>query len=69
MFKGKITSLANYRATVACEDGQTLFVPISDIEGAPKVGSDIVLIVAALGAEDSGRTKLAQALLNELLKG
>ncbi len=69
MFKAKIVSLNDDRATLSFENGQSLVVSLSDIEGTPKLGAEVVLNVACLGSEDAGRTKLAQGLLNELLKG
>ncbi len=68
MQKAKIISIVGDRVTASLEDGQTLTVPISDIEGSPKEGQDIAVIVVALGSEDAGRHKLAQDLLNDLLK-
>ena len=61
--------MSNDLVVIALTDGQAMSVAISDIEGAVKVGSEISVVVAALGTEDAGRTKLAQGLLNELLKG
>lgn len=68
MIKAKIVSITNEKAVVSLEDGQTLTLPVPSIEGTPKQGSDIVVVAACLGSEDAGRTKLAQDLLNELLK-
>ncbi len=69
MFKGKISTVTADRATVVFDDGQTISVAVSDIEGMVKVGSEISILLASLGSEDAGRTKIAQGLLNELLKG
>ena len=68
MFKAKIVSITNDTSVVSFEDGQTLTIPTSSIEGSPKVGAEIVCVFASLGSEDAGRTRLAQDLLNELLK-
>jgi hypothetical protein len=69
MLKGKISTVTADRATVVFDDGQTISVAVSDIEGVVKVGSEISILIAAIGSEDAGRTKIAQGLLNELLKG
>lgn len=68
MFKAKVVSLATDRAVLSCEDGQSLTIPLASVEGSLKVGQEAAILVAALGSEDAGRHKLAQALLNELLK-
>ncbi len=68
MIKAKIASLTGDNAIVSLDDGQKIAVPISHIEGGVKEGSEVAIIVAALGSEDAGRQRLAQDLLNGLLK-
>jgi hypothetical protein len=68
MLKAKIASITNDKATISFEDGQTLIVSTASIEGTPKAGADVACVLASLGSEDAGRTRLAQDLLNELLK-
>ena len=65
--RGKITVVEGDRVTVVLEDGQTLTVPASSLEGKPAVGADVRVIVAIPAAEDSGRQALAKELLNEIL--
>jgi hypothetical protein len=65
--KAKIQSISGERATLVLEDGQTLSVALTQIEGTAKEGAEVAVIVAALGAEDAGRSALARNLLNELL--
>ncbi len=69
MFKATITLVTSDRITLACDDGQTLTLPVSSFEGTPKIGLEVVIVVAVLGDEVAGHTKLAHDLLNELLKG
>jgi hypothetical protein len=68
MLRAKVISLTGERANLSFEDGQSLTLPIGDIEGTPKVGNDVAIIPAVLGSEDAGRQHLAQDLLNEILK-
>lgn len=68
MIKANVASLTGDKAIVSLEDGQKITVPISHIEGSVKEGSGVAILVTALGSEDAGRQKLAQGLLNELLK-
>lgn len=68
MLKGKVIQAHTDSVTIRFEDGQSLRLPISDVEGSPKEGMDISIVAAALGSEDAGRQKLAQHLLNQLLK-
>ncbi len=68
MLKGTINSITAEGVTLGCTDGQTLTLPTAVFEGTPKVGLEVLLTAVVLGAEDSGQTQLAQALLNELLK-
>lgn len=65
--KAKVVSSTNERATLEFEDGQMLTVPLTAIEGQPKSGMEVALVVAALGAEDAGRQAIARDLLNNLL--
>lgn len=53
---------------ISLNDGQSLTLSASDIEGTVKVGSEVALVVATLESEDAGRERLAKDLLNELLK-
>lgn len=69
MLKATINHIQDDRATLTLESGHSFSVPISEIEGTPIAGAEVVLSVTSLGSEDAGRTKLAQGLLNELLKG
>lgn len=66
--KGKITSLTDDHAVVAFDDGQTLNISRKDIEGQVRTEQEVRCLIVPLGGEDAGRTKLAQDLLNELLK-
>jgi len=66
--KAKISSIEGERVVLVFEDGQALTVPVTAVEGLPKVGQEVAVIAAVLGSEDAGRKKLAQDLLNELLK-
>ncbi len=68
MMKAKIISLASEEAVISLDGGQKITVPVSHIEGSVKEGSEVAVIVAALGSEDAGRQRLAQDLLNGLLK-
>ena len=68
MLNAKLTSISDEKAIVSFEDGQQLTIPISAIEGTPKEGQECAVIIAALGTEDAGRQRIAQHLLNELLK-
>lgn len=68
MIKAKVTSLTGDKAIVSLDDGQKITVPVSRIEGSVKEGSDVAVLIVAPGSEDAGRQKLAQGLLNELLK-
>ncbi len=66
--RAKVLSINNDRATITFNDGQSLTLPVSSIEGAIKVNSEIVFMAAALESEDAGRERLSRDLLNELLK-
>lgn len=68
MLKAKIISLTGDRAVLSFEDGQSFTIPTGSVEGALKAGQEVAVVIAALGSEDAGRQKLAQDLLNELLK-
>ena len=68
MLKARIQSINGEMVVLALEDGQSLSLPQSQIEGTAVVGQEIALIAAALGSESASRQKLAQDLLNELLK-
>ncbi len=68
MLKATLRVIQGDRATLAFEDGQTFTVPVSEIEGMGKEGQLVAVSLAALGSEDAGRQRLAQDLLNELLK-
>jgi hypothetical protein len=68
MLKAKIERIEGERVMVVFEDGQRLTVPRTAIEGVVGVGQDIVLVAAVLGGEDAGRSRLAQEILNELLR-
>ena len=65
--KVSVRSLTETHATLSLEDGQELRVPISALEGAPKMGADVYLIIAVPGGEDAGRQSIARDLLNQLL--
>jgi len=67
MLKAKIAAFTGERVTLEFEDGQFLTVATSVIEGVPKLGMDICVVLAAPGAEDAGRQILAKDLLNSLL--
>jgi hypothetical protein len=69
MLKGKISGIKGDDVELRLDDGQVLAMPLSAIEGEAKVGQEVVLVAVALGGEDAGRERLAQHLLNELLKG
>lgn len=69
MLKARIQSINSDMVILNLEDGQSLSLSVSQIEGTPVVGQDVAVIVAALGSESASRQKLAQDLLNELLKG
>jgi hypothetical protein len=62
-----IRSLTETHVMLSLEDGQELRVPLSTLEGSPKVGAEAYLIVALPGSEDAGRQPLARDLLNQLL--
>ena len=68
MLKARIQSINGEMVVLTLEDGQSLTLSASQIEGTPVVGQDVALIAAALGSESASRQKLAQDLLNELLK-
>ena len=68
MVKAKITKIEGETATIALADGQTLVLPIKALEGECKAGQEVGLLAVALGSEDAGRQKIAQHLLNELMK-
>ena len=68
MLKARIQSINGEMVVLTLEDGQSLTLPTSQIEGTTVVGQDVALIAAALGSESASRQKLAQDLLNELLK-
>ncbi|MFA5935976.1 MAG: hypothetical protein WC787_03950 [Patescibacteria group bacterium] len=65
--RATVESIQNDRATVVFEDGQKLVVGVSSLEGIPKQGSDVRVIVTVPSAEDAGRQALARELLNEIL--
>jgi len=66
--RAKVLSINNDRVMISLNDGQSLTLSASDIEGTVKVGSEVALVVATLESEDAGRERLAKDLLNELLK-
>jgi len=65
--KAKIISLTDERATLELEDGQTMTVPKTAIEGLAKQGMDVGIVIVLPGAEDAGRQALSRDLLNSLL--
>ena len=69
MQKAKVISVVGEKVTLSFEDGATFVVPVSAIEGTVKEGQEAALLIVALGGEDAGRQKIAQDLLNGLLKG
>ena len=48
-------------------DGRTWEIPLSAIDGAPKLNKEIRVIAFAAGSDDAGQSALAKGLLNELL--
>lgn len=67
--KGKVVTIQDEQVKIELEDGQCLFAPSLMIEGVPKEGMDVAIIIAAIGSEDAGRQTLAKDLLNGLLTG
>jgi hypothetical protein len=54
-------------ALLELEDGQSLRLPLTVLEGTPKPGSVVRLLAVTHGGEDAGRQAIAKHLLNELL--
>ncbi|MBP7134058.1 hypothetical protein KBA73_02475 [Patescibacteria group bacterium] len=53
--------------TLKTDDGQTLRIPESFIQGTPVIGAELRLLPLLAGSEATQNPALAQALLNELL--
>ncbi len=65
--KGTVQDVQNDVCVVVLEDGQTVRLPMSAIEGSAKVGSDVFVMAVVPGGEDAGRQAVAQHLLNEII--
>ncbi|MFA5186049.1 MAG: hypothetical protein WC551_06175 [Patescibacteria group bacterium] len=68
MVKAKIVKIEGENVVIGLADGQTLALPKDAVEGECKAGQEVVLVAVVPGSEDAGRQKIAQHLLNELLK-
>lgn len=65
--RATIQTIEGDTLTLSLEDGQTLRLPVSAVEGAPKTGMDVFLIASVPGSEDAARQAVSKHLLNELL--
>lgn len=65
--RANVQKIEGTRVTLALSDGQILTASLSDIEGLPKLGSEVRIIITNPGSEDAGRQALARGLLNEIL--
>lgn len=65
--QANVQKIEGERVTLLLSDGQTLKVSLVDLEGIPKLGSNIRLILVVPGSEDAGRQHLAREVLNEIL--
>jgi hypothetical protein len=54
-------------AIIALEDGQTVRIPSSSVEGSISAGTRVLLMVVAPGGEDAGRQAMSRHVLNEIL--
>lgn len=65
--KAVVRSVDGGTVTLALEDGQTLRIPESSLEGRPEAGAEVRLIAVVPAHEERGRHALARNILNELL--
>ncbi len=64
----RITSIEGDRASLLLADGQSLWVPLTAIEGAIQVGNEVIFVLVGQGTVDAGHQTIARELLNTLLK-
>lgn len=69
MVKAKVVKIEGDKVVLGLADGQSLVLPVESVEGECKLGQDVAIVAASLGSEDAGRQRMAQHILNELLKG
>ncbi len=63
-----VTDQNDSSVTGKTADGQTLRLPLTAVDGTPKIGQELKLIAVLPGSEDAGKTELARSLLNALLE-
>lgn len=66
--KGTIIAIKADRIDVRLANGQAVSLPVSSFEGMPVVNQEVAVLAVSIGGEAAGQQKLAQAVLNELLR-
>ncbi len=66
--KGTIIAIKADRIEVRLANGQAVSLPVSSFEGTPAVNQEVAVLAVSIGGEAAGQQKLAQGLLNELLR-
>jgi hypothetical protein len=67
MIKAKVVSNKDGKVALSLADGQSFFVPESEVVGSAKEGDTINLLLASPGLETQASQELAKNLLNQLI--
>lgn len=66
--RARVHSFSEAQAMLEFGAGITCALPRAVLDESVQVGQEVSVLVVPIGGEDAGKTKLAQDLLNELLK-